>query len=140
MKKIKIILYFVIVCLSLQACKKDSPGDNYDFSNSLPPYVTLTSKTVSATAGGSANVAINVRTALEQDVIITYNVSGGITLSNQTVTLKKETYTVNAVVPVPAGTGTAKLTIVKAVKADGSSMTIGQDNVAANQVATITWK
>ncbi|MBW4890039.1 hypothetical protein KXQ82_09945 [Mucilaginibacter sp. HMF5004] len=142
MKKITLYILFALVTgIGFQSCKKASPGDNYDFSNSIPPYVTLTSKSVSVAAGtNTGNVNINVRDVLEQAVTITYNLSGIVTATNQTVVLPKETLSVNAVVTRPATgttTGNVNLTIVKATKADGTAMTIGQDNVAANQVAVV---
>jgi hypothetical protein len=142
MKKITLyILIALVTGMAFQSCKKASPGDNFDFSNSLPPYVTLTSKSITvASSAASGNVNINVRDVLQQNVTITYNLSGIVTATNQTVVLPKETLSVNVAVNRPTSgttTGTVNLTIVSAIRADGTPMTIGQDNVAANQVAVV---
>jgi hypothetical protein len=144
MKKTLIYILFATLSIVIVSCKKTSPGDNYDFSNSLPPYVTLSSKSISVSSGtSSAKVSFNMRTALEQDVTITYNLTGIVNANNQTLVIPKETTIASASIARPttgATTGTATLTVVKAVKVDGTALTIGQNNVASSQVATITFK
>nr|WP_121269925.1 hypothetical protein [Pedobacter schmidteae] len=146
MKRIIILLSITAIFL-LQACEKKGPGDNYDFSNSLPPYVALSSTTaLNPVQGTPANVTFLVKTAIQQKVTITYKVEGAINLPNQTVVLDREAYTVAVSIPTagtivaPATTATATLTLVSAVMADGTAMTIGSKNDPQNQKVVINIK
>jgi hypothetical protein len=142
----KIIYICLLMPLVFQSCKKAySPGDNYDFSNPLPPYVAFKSlAAVTVKQGASATVSFLIRTALQQAVTVTYSVSGAVTLTNQTVVIPRDAVTINASIPIPAGTivapattATATVTLVKATAADGSTFTVGANNVAASQVVTL---
>lgn len=146
MRKI-ILLFSLATLLILPSCdKKDSPGDNYDFTNSLPAYVTLSSTAAKTVAqGGSTTVTFQMRTALQQAVTVTYSVSGGgVDLPNQVATIDRDKTSIvatinipnNVIVP-PATTATTVLTLVKATAADGTELTIGSKNNAAAQVVTI---
>ncbi len=145
----KKILYICLLMplMVFQSCKKEySPGNNYDFSNSLPPYVAF-NKTADVsvaldadhTTAGAAAFTFITRTALQQAITVTYSVTGALTLSNQTAIIARNTTSIAISVPVPANTapGTAVITLTKAVAADGTVLTIGADNVAANQKANI---
>jgi len=144
MKKI-IILMSVIACFLFQACDKKGPGDNYDFSNSLPPYVALSStaaKTIKQGTSGTFNFTL--KTSLQQVVTVTYNITGAVTLTNQTATIARDALTGTATVAIPANTivapntsAVATLTVVKATKADGTALTLGSTNNAASQKVTI---
>ncbi|MCC8424398.1 hypothetical protein [Mucilaginibacter sp. UR6-11] len=143
----KIIYICLLMPLVFQSCKKAySPGDNYPIVNVLPPYAafkSLATVNVKLNADhvtpGAAAFTFLIRTALQQTVTVTYSVSGAITLTNQTAVIPRDATTVAISVPVPAGTapGTATIVLNKAVAADGTVFTIGQDNVAANQKASI---
>ena len=145
MKKILFFLLLPAACMVVSCEKAESPGDNYDFSNSLPPYVTLSStaaKTVRQ--GNSTTVNFVMRTALQEAVTVYYNISGAVNLTNQTVVIERDKTTATATINIPAGvivppatTATATLTLVKAVKADGTLLTIGQRNTPATQKVTI---
>ncbi|MDR6786073.1 hypothetical protein ABIE26_004457 [Pedobacter africanus] len=144
MKKILVLLSLTAVFF-LQACEKKGPGDNYDFSNSLPPYVALsntTAKTVKE--GANATFTFQVKTSLQQTVTVTYKVEGAINSGTKTVVISRDALSADAVVAVPVGTivapattATATLTLVSATKADGTAMTIGSKNDAATQKVTI---
>jgi ABC-type proline/glycine betaine transport system ATPase subunit len=145
MKKIFLALS-VVALFSLSSCdKKDSPGDNWDLSNSLPPYVALSStaaKTIHQ--GTSTTVTFQMRTAMQQTVTVTYDVTGAVNLANQTVVFDREKISVNATVNIPnnvivppATTATATLTLTKAVTADGKMLTIGSKNTPATQKVTL---
>lgn len=135
----------VFACLFLQACDKKGPGDNYDFNNSLPPYVALSSTAdVTIKQGTSGTFGFVLRTSIQQVVTITYNVTGAVNLTNQTATIARDALTGTATVNIPAGvivapanSATATLTVVKATKADGTSLTLGSTNNAATQKVTI---
>lgn len=143
----KIFLYIaVIALLSTQSCDKySSPGDEYDFSNSLPPYVALSStaaKTVKQ--GTSTTVTFQLRTSLQQAATVTYDVTGGgVNLTNQTAVIDRDktsviaTVNIPVVIVAPATTATATLTLVKATTADGRLLTIGAKNNPATQKVTI---
>jgi len=144
MKKLIILLSLTAVFF-LQSCEKKGPGDNYDFSNSLPAYVALTStaaKTIKE--GASGTFTFSVRTAIQQTITVKYKVEGALNLPDQTVTFAREAMTSVATVTVPAGvivapatTATATLTLVSATTADGNALTIGSKNDAATQKVTI---
>jgi len=131
--------------VAFQSCKKEySPGNNYDFSNSLPPYITIRTSALTVKQGNTATFAFTLRTALQQAVTVVYSVSGAITLANQTATIPKNTLTANGSFVVPAGTivspatsATATVTLISATAADGTKLTIGANNVAANQKFTL---
>lgn len=142
MRKITSIVLISILFIS---CKKDYQGDNFDFSDSLPPYVALSStadKTVQQ--GTSTTVTFQMRSALEQEVTVYYDVKGGgVDLSNQTAVINVEktttvaTITIPMVIVPPATEATATLQLVKAVAADGTMLTIGSKNEPTSQKVTI---
>lgn len=149
MKKISKIFSIALLSLTMlafQSCDKDTGSDGFDFSNSLPPYVALSStaaKTVKQ--GSSTKVTFNMRTGLQEAVTVTYNViGGGLNLNNQTVTIDRNKTTADATINIPAGiivapatTATAVLTVVKAVTASGTQLTLGQKNTPATEKVTI---
>lgn len=143
----KIFLYIsVLGLLGIVSCEKDaSPGDNYDFSTSLPAYVALSStaaKTV--TQGTSTTVTFQMRTAMQQKVTVYYDVTGGgVNLLNQTAVIDRDktsivaTVNIPVVIVSPATTATATLTLVKAVADDGTLLTIGSKNNPTTQKLTL---
>jgi hypothetical protein len=135
--------------VAFQSCKKAaSPGDNYDFSNPLPPYVAFKATTgvsvklaADKTTAGTAKVAFITRTALQQAITVTYSVTGAVTLANQTIVIPRDaTTSADASITIPANTtpGTAVVTLDKAVAADGTVFALGADNVVSKQKVTIT--
>ncbi|MEI9947280.1 MAG: hypothetical protein WDN26_24095 [Chitinophagaceae bacterium] len=142
----KILAIILPLALIFQSCDKDDAElDGIDLSTSIPPYVELTStaaKTVKQ--GTSTTVSFQMRVAMQQAVTITYNVTGAVTLTNQTVVIDRNKLTATATVAVPnnaivapATSATATLTLVKAAKADGGLLTIGAKNEPATQKVTI---
>ena len=134
-----------ITGLLFQACDKELSGDDYDFSNSLPPCVTIsTSAAEDLQPGDTATVTFAMRTAMQQEVTVNYKVEGAFTLANQTITIERNKTSVVANIPVPATTPvdpagtTATLTLVSATKADGSPLTIGQRNNPEAQKVVIS--
>src|SRR5688572_50013 len=99
MKKLIIYICLILPVVAFQSCKKEfSPGDNYGVTDPLPPYAAFSSTAavkVELNADhitpGSATIEFILRTALQQDVTITYSVSGALTLANQTAVIKKNT-------------------------------------------------
>jgi hypothetical protein len=138
MKKVIIFIYVLMACFAFEACKKTSLGDNHDITSVLPPYVQFTSRTTRTVVQGNAvSLGFTMRTALQQDVTVTYSVSGSFTLT-QTAVIPANSLTTTFSITAPASvTGAATVTLVKATKADGTALTIGQDNVPANQVVTL---
>ena len=139
-KKISLIVIGFLSIINLSSCDKESPGFNYEFSNTLPPYVALKSKAaVSATKGSTVTFTIQSRTSLQQNTIVKYSVSGVVTLANQSATLLKDKTSVDVsfTVPANAASGTATVSIISAAKADGTPLTIGSNNVAAEQKFTV---
>lgn len=138
MKKL-IILFSMAVVIFMQSCEKKGPGDNYDFSNSLPAYVEISTKTaLSVVQGNNATIAVRLKTAVQEDVIVNYSVSGAFSVTGS-VTIPKNTLTANAVVAVPAGvvpassaTATAVFKITGATKG-GNPLTIGALGVNSDE-------
>ncbi|WP_121356274.1 hypothetical protein [Flavisolibacter nicotianae] len=147
MKKIPATVFFFVVLFVVAACNKDEAATKgFDFSNSLPPYVELTStKAKTVKQGESVDIAFQMRTGLQQKVTVYYDVTGGgLNLTNQTVTFDKEktaaTATVaipNNVITPPATSATATLKVTKAVKEDGTQLTLGSKNTPATQMLTL---
>jgi hypothetical protein len=144
----KQMLFLVSVAglFALTSCdKKTSPGDNFDFSNALPPYVTLSSTaTKTVHQGSNVNFTFQMRTAMQQTVTVYYDVTGDVNLTNQTVVIDRDKTSAVASVAIPSDaiiapntSATATLTLVKAVAADGTQLTIGQKNTPATQKVTI---
>lgn len=138
------ILIILSVCV-LSCSKKDSPGDNWDFSNTLPPYVALSS-TASKTVkqGTSTTVTFQLRTAQQQKVTVYYDVTGGgVNLTNQSVVIDRDkvssiaTINIPNVIVAPATSATATLTLVKATNESGTMLTVGSRNNPASQKVTI---
>jgi hypothetical protein len=143
----KIFFAIIILAAILQACDKhESPGDNYDLSNTLPPYVAFSStaaKTVKQ--GASTTVTFQLRTALQQKVTVYYDVTGGgVNLTNQTVVIDRDKTSAaatinipaNAIVP-PATTAQTTVKLVKAMTESGTMLTIGSKNNPETQKVTI---
>lgn len=144
----KIFSAIFIVTIVFQSCDKhESRGDNYDLSNTLAPYVALSStapKTVKQ--GASTTVTFQLRTALQQKVTVYYDVTGGgVNLTNQTFVIDREktsatatvTIPANVIVP-PAASATATFKLVKAITEGGQMLTIGSKNNPETQKLTIT--
>jgi len=142
----KIIFAILLLSVSRVACKKDYQGETYDFSNSVEPYVTLTSTAERKVKQDTTiNFTFQMRTALQQTVTVTYSVTGAINKPDQTVIIDRDKTTAVAplvipgnLVTAPATTATATLTLVKAVTADGKNLSIGHSIPAANQKVVIT--
>lgn len=141
MKKI-IVLVSLLSIVMFQSCKKhESPGDNFDFSNSLPSYVAIKSlDDIEAAPGDEVTVDLQLRTSIQQKITVTYKVEGAVTITNGTVEIVKESKagTVKFTIPANAATpSTATFTILKAQTEDGQALTIGQDANAAAQKVTV---
>ena len=145
MKKIFFAI-FIIAMISQSCDKHESRGDNFDLSNTLAPYVALSStsaKTVKQ--GASTTVTFQMRTAMQQKVTVYYDVTGGgVNLTNQTVVFDREKTSVTATINIPANvivapatTATATLKVTKAVTEGGEMLTIGSKNNAETQKVTI---
>jgi hypothetical protein len=155
MKKIIIYICLLLPVVAFQSCKKEfSPGDNYGVTDPLPPYAAFSSTAAvnvalnaDRTTPGSAAIEFILRTALQQDVTITYSVSGALTLTNQIAVIPKNSTSttlpttpptpIRIVVPANTAPGTAVVTLTKAVAADGMVLALGANNVAASQKKNI---
>lgn len=143
----KNIFLFLLITASVlfQACDKTSPGDNFDFSNSLPPYVTISNlaeRTVYQDT--TLNFTFQMRTSLQQPVTVTYEVTGAVNLPNQIAVIDRDKTSAVATVTIPGNiittpgaTATATLKLLKAVTADGKSLTLGRDNDPGKQMVAI---
>lgn len=141
----KILFPILFLAVAFVGCDKDEAATaGIIMDNVLPPYVELTStsaKTVKE--GASTTVAFRLRTAIQENVVVTYNITGALNMPNQTITIPRDALTASATINVPAGTivapattATATLTFVKAVTASGRELGVGQKG-PANQKVTI---
>ena len=142
----KLLFFFSLSVCLLQACIKEDVGMNtIDLSNTMQPYVELTSTAAKTVKQGTATtVAFRMRTGLQQKVTVHYDVTGAVNLPNQTLVLDKEALTGTATINVPANvivspatSATATVTLRKAVKEDGTELTIGAKNTPATQTVTL---
>ncbi|MBO9683124.1 MAG: hypothetical protein J7502_10740 [Flavisolibacter sp.] len=142
----KLFITLLVITLGIQACdKKDAGTKGFDFSNTIAPYVALSStsaKTVKQDT--SIKFTFQMRTALQENVTVTYNVTGAVNLSNQTVVIERNKTSAVATVSIPANTITppnttaqAVLQVVKAVTASGRQLTLGQKNTPDKEKVTI---
>jgi hypothetical protein len=143
----KKLLFFL--CLSpflLLACIKEDVGmELIDFSNTIQPYVEFSSTTAkSVKQGASTTVTFQMRTGLQQKVTVHYDVTGAVSLANQTLVIDKEKMTGTATISIPANvitppatSATATVTLRRAVKEDGTELTIGSKNNPASQKVTL---
>jgi len=111
----------------------------------LPPYVTISNlaeRTVYQDT--TLNFTFQMRTSLQQPVTVTYEVTGALNMPNQTVVIDRDKTSAVAPVTIPGNiittpgtTATATLKLLKAVTADGKSLTIGQNNDPGKQMVAI---
>ncbi|MEQ7798356.1 Calx-beta domain-containing protein [Pedobacter sp. ASV1-7] len=136
MKKI-IVLLSITAAFLLQACEKKGPGDNYDFSNSLPPYVEISDKAqLKVVEGTNAVVQVRLKTAVQEPVTVNYNVTGTFSTSG-TVTIPRDALTANVTIAVPANSsGNATFKITEATKGS-TKLTIGAKGVNSNEVRSL---
>lgn len=144
----KFIIYICLLMpLAIQSCKKEySPGDNNDFSNQLPPYITFrNTNAITAQEGMPFTVPLGLRTSLQQTVTVTLSITGAVNVPSYTVTVPVESTSFNGSVTIPVGgivapatTAAATISLVKAVTADGTALTIGANNVASAQKIAVT--
>lgn len=70
------MLIFAFATLVLAGCKKYD-GDSYNFSDSVPSYVQIKTKTaISTHVGNTISFTVQMRTAVQADVIYTYSFAG----------------------------------------------------------------
>lgn len=143
----KIVLAFCLLAVASQSCDKhESPGDNYDLTNTLPPYVALSSTTPKTVQQGTATtVTFNLRTAMQQKVTVYFDVTGAVNLANQTVVIERDKTSAVATINIPAGvvvppatTADATLTLTKGIAENGTELTVGTKNNPATQKVPIT--
>jgi|GEM_PF-1452839 len=145
MKRIIILISIISITLFFGCKKIDSPGDNFDFSNSIAPYVTIESlDDIEAAPGDEIEFNLQMRTSLQQAVTVTYKMEGAVNVPNATIVIEKEakealvSYTIPSnVIVAPATSATITFTLLKAQTADGKSLTIGQNADAAAQKVNV---
>ncbi|HEV7331561.1 MAG TPA: hypothetical protein VGN63_11025 [Flavisolibacter sp.] len=145
MKRISLILLLGIATV-FAACEKDDANtEGIDLSNTLEPYIEFTSTSAKQVKQGTATtVGFQMRTGLQQKVTVHYDVTGAVNLPNQTLVLDREATTGQATINIPANvivapatSATATVTLKRAVKEDGTELTLGAKNQPASQVVTL---
>lgn len=143
----KLFSFLLLSALVMQACIKDDVGmEKIDLTNTLQPYVEFNSTaTKTVKQGSSASVTFQMRTGLQQKVTVYYDVTGAVNLPNQMLVLDKEKTTGTASIAIPANTitppatsATATVTLKRAVKEDGTELTLGSKNTPETQKVTLS--
>jgi hypothetical protein len=126
-----LLTLLLISGILLGSCKKYEE-EKPDFSKSQPPYVTLKSTAAKTVKQGAAlKFNVLVRTALQEDVTVSYDISGGFTKTG-TFIVPRNTTDAPISIDIPAGTvpsggvslsGTFK--ILSATR-PGGSLTVGR--------------
>lgn len=142
----KILAIILPLALLIQSCDKDDAGmDGIDLSNSIPPYVELTSiGNTTVSQDTTLAFTFQMRTAFQEPVTVTYSLSGAINQPNKTVIIDRNKFTasIDVVIPdniivAPATTAQVVLTLNSAQTASGRALTIGAKNQPATQKKTI---
>lgn len=99
--KFKLIIIAFFATMLFAACD-DTPEAVTDFSETLPVYVELSTKTVlAAKQGTTVSLPIRLREAQQQDVAVSYDVTGAFTTSG-TATITRNSLTGSISVAIPA--------------------------------------
>lgn len=142
----KILAFILPLALLFQSCDKDDAGlDGIDLSNSVAPYVELTSIGNTTVYQDTTIVfTFQMRTAFQEPVTVTYSLSGDINEPNKTVVIDRNKLTANVdvvipdnIIVAPATTAQVVLTLNSARTASGRDLTIGAKNQPATQKKTI---
>jgi hypothetical protein len=130
------ILFSLSVAIVFTSCDKENLGDNYDFSNTLSPYVEFRSlSSQNVIRGNNSTFTFQLRSGLQEDVIVTYSITGVINSPNRRTLINRNNLGVDVAFPIPSDTpvGTATVTLNSAVTESGKSLTIGPKNIASEQ-------
>lgn len=114
----KLFKYILLLALSsgllfFTSCEDDFEDENYDFSNSLPSYVELTSGAdIEAAPGDTVAVTVRLREARDANVNVNYEITGDIT-ENGMATIAQGTLnaSIPVIIPMMPDTGMATLTL-----------------------------
>ena len=142
----KLFKYILLLALSsgllyFSSCEDDFEDENYDFSNSLPSYVELTSGADIATVpGDTVSVTVRLREARDADVNVNYEITGDFT-DNGTATVAQGNLNtaIPVIIPMMPDTGMATLTLTGV----DNGLTIGRGDPAQGLSATsvnILWE
>ena len=147
------ILFISLLATTFFACDKTNEGDNYLKGEFVTQYVEITAAFeddpdldyVAAVEGEEDFlVTFQVRNAFQQEIIVSYDVSGAINLPNQTVVIPRGQLSVDVEIPLPQGTvvppathADALVTLKKGVLKDGTALRIGYNTDPADQVVLL---
>lgn len=114
MKNLSIIIVALLL-LGISSCSKKYAGDSFDTSTSLPPYVEFTSKAAKTVQQGqSITVPVQMKTALTEDVTVTYQITGISPTKTGTIVIPRNTVKATATITIPTGIVAAPGTSVAA--------------------------
>jgi hypothetical protein len=144
MKNIALYL-FAIVTLTIAGCKKDYPGDTYNFTDSKAAYVEFSPKTAKTVVQGTTfTTVVQMRTALTEDVSVNYAITGTTATITGTIIIPRNTVKVTGSITLPNGIvapGTVvqgQLKLVSALK--GTDVLRIGFNGASTEVIALTIK
>lgn len=135
MKFIKYTGYLAL-CLLVMSCE-EFEDDSYDFSNSLPQFVELSSGSdVTATPGDTVTLNVRVRENLFSDIHVEWETTGNLTASG-TATIPRDNLSTSFDLILPDTPGEA---IVALVSVD-NGLSLGRPNAASSAIARkILWE
>ena len=124
--KLKLIIIAFFAALTFAACD-DELDPVTDFSETMPVYVELSSKAVlAAKQGSTATLPIRLRDAQQEDVVVSYDVTGAFTASG-TAVIERNSLTGNISVAIPPNVVPLLSTSVDAVVTLKSATMGGQN-------------
>lgn len=139
MKRISLKYLFLALILSLGmvACN-DFEDENYDFSNSVLPYIELNAGSYSGTPASDVTVGFRLRVAVQEEVNVGYEISGDLSGSGS-VTIQPGELVAPLTVSIPAPPDTIGTAMISITNVD-DGFTIGRSDGGDNITATIAWE
>lgn len=125
--------------LFLASCE-EFEDENYDFSNTLPQYVELTSgAAIEALPGDTVSVSARIRVAQGQDITVDYSLGGDLSGSGTiTIPASELNGSVDVILPSTPDMGTGTLTLTSA--SNGYSVGRGDEALGLSSTSVdILW-
>jgi hypothetical protein len=127
---------YLALCLLVMSCE-EFEDDSYDFSNSLPQFVELSSGSdVAATPGDTVTVNVRVRENLFSDINVGWETTGNLTTSG-TVVIPRDNLSTSFDLILPDTPGEATVTLVSV----DNGLSLGRPNAASSAISRkILWE
>lgn len=139
-----LIAFTLLLSITIVSCDKENSGDNYLKGTFVAPYLAFDANQIEATQGANSVVPLTIATAFQQDLTVTYSISGAFTKGNTTITIPRNELgaEIEVVVPpnlitIPGDTVYANVTLISGVLKDGTILRVGKQGDTANETAVI---